>query len=351
MDIGSIWYMLRETWADRSYTKEVARKRGFQYISVAVRADLCDYINGHIDSCEGLDKAAESRKRRADDDVAQRSKRSREVRPDAKAVATGTPGEISSADVAARVRPVKDLDVLVRCPGRLVPNADLILKISQDEWRNWHAPEAASGEKQNRSKLPLRLELEAGLRQSPDNKPIILVPCNKHAPVNLLNAVDLLQHGTYRKADEERVRFFESTRPEFVEVTRNIAGKIWTFEVRDQAKSFTKAQWLRTVAIVTDSNEWQFKGWPFETIVDMFTSIRGVFFQVAGMPPPQHIKLWACRVLHMAPVRMEHRFSATRDSFFQEVEEFMESYRQRKFVNHTSLQPARIEKILERPIL
>jgi hypothetical protein len=45
---------------------------------------------------------------------------------------------VTQQDVASRMRPVQDLDVLVRCPGRPVPNADLIIKIAQDEWRNWH---------------------------------------------------------------------------------------------------------------------------------------------------------------------------------------------------------------------
>merc|ERR1712151_1137264 len=108
--------------------------------------------------------------------------------------------------------------------------------------------------------------------------PIILVPCNKNAPVNLLNAARLLQDGEYAKQDQEKARFFESTRPEYVEIVRNVLGKQWTFEVRDSAKSFTKAQWLRVVAVITDGSDWQFKGWPFETIVDLFSTVRGAYF-------------------------------------------------------------------------
>jgi len=39
--------------------------------------------------------------------------------------------------------------------------------------------------------------------------------------------------------NEERKRFWESTRPEKVEVKRNMGGKLWTFEVRDSVANFT----------------------------------------------------------------------------------------------------------------
>merc|ERR1712086_564762 len=106
----------------------------------------------------------------------------------------------------------------------------------------------------------------------------------KNAPVNMLNVADLLQNGNYFIPDGERLRFFEAARPESVEVSRNIGGKLWTFEIRDSANKFTKAQWLRTVAVITDGTDWQFKGWPFESVVDMFSTMKGVFIQANGVP-------------------------------------------------------------------
>lgn len=248
-------------------------------------------------------------------------------------------GDITFADVNERSRPVKDLDVLVRCPGRKIPNVDLILKIANEEGQNWghRSKHKDAAQLDGPKKLCFSEELEKALKVSQVNKPILLVPCNKNAPVNLLNVQNLLQHGIYQKADAEKLAFFESTRPEFVDVTRNIGGKLWTFEVRDNAKHFTKAQWLRTVAVITDGSDWQFTGWPFESTVDMFTTIRGIYFQSTGVPVQEHVYNWAVEILPLAPVHLNHAFSATRDAFFSLVEAFINSFRVRKFVNHTTL--------------
>merc|ERR1712032_656013 len=124
-------------------------------------------------------------------------------------------------------------------------------------------------------------------------------------------------------------------------VSRNLGGKMWTWEVRDSAKNFTKAQWMRTVAMVTDGSDWQFKGYPFETIVDMFTTIKGIYFHPAGLQMPLHVAKWAVSVLNLSPKQLQHRFQLVRDNFFQEVEKFMSSKRQPKFVNHTTLEGGR----------
>lgn len=409
IDIGSVWYMFKEISGDKPYTPEVTKKRGFRYIGVAHRGDLCDYLVGRVDTCKGLEiDVVEGRKRpKEDDDGALRGKRLRhpgQRLADLERVAAGrgasatqeAPGEvpallgrhkvegasqeapagekpwrqaapsrsearpevkttdISQADVLARVRPVKDLDVLVRCPGRTVPNADLILKIAQDEVNNWHLrrrPERHPDMLPDGGKVPLIKELETLVSADKKSKPIILVPCNKNAPVNLLNAAKFLQDGFYDKTDAEHVRFFESTRPEFVEVVRNVAGRMWTFEVRDTAKNFTKAQWLRVVAVITDGSNWQFKGWPFETVVDLFTTVKGVFFREVNTLTPLHVTQWAVSILDMAPVQFQHRFSELRDAFWVEVERFLTAFRSKKYVNHTTLETVRLSTVKPKPVL
>lgn len=346
MDIGSVWYMLREISDDKPYTQDTARSRGFRYIGVANRGDLCDYLVGTTEACPGLVREViEGRKRPRDErDTDPRMMKARAARATASGGKAGVAGaqakaeEISYADVVARVRPVKDLDVLVRCPGRAVPNVDLILKIAQDEVTSWHnTGTLRPADSQVDIKVPLIQELEKMVVKDPSNRPIILVPCNKNAPVNLLNVAQLLQDGLYYEPTEEKKHFFESTRPEMVEIKRNIMGSLWTFEVRDAIKNFEKSQWLRVVAVVTDGTDWQFKGYPFETLVDMFTTFKGMYFTACGARTPEHVKKWACTILDMSSTQFQHRFGAVRDAFWTEVEVHLRSLRNKKFVNHTTL--------------
>lgn len=369
LDIGSVWYMFKEISGDRSYTKETANKRGFSYIGVASRGDLCDYLDGKVNTCPGLVKEViEGLKRPREESQgltprAPRQKKSRE-QPDlageggdvpASPSASSRPkkGQLCYADVAQRVRPVKELDMLVRIPGRTVPHADLILKIARDEVANWHRAPVERERDPRQEVVPLLEELENMLKEDPEHKPIILVPCNKNAPVNMLNARKLLQDGEWHRSDGEKVIHFESSRMENVEVCRNINGKEWTFQVRDSTKGFTKQEWLRVVCVITDGNDWQFKGWPFETIVDMFTTVKGIYFQAVDKynQIPIHVREWPSTILKMERTQFQHRFGAVRDQFWVQVEHFLSSQRMKKFVNHKALPGVRKEIRMTKPVL
>merc|ERR1719230_2496029 len=93
---------------------------------------------------------------------------------------------ISYEDVTKRVRSVQDLDVVIRRPGRLVPNANMILKIAQDEWQTFSSGAKALpvSTKPAKVQVPLHVELEKMLRKDEKKVPILLVPANKLAPVN-----------------------------------------------------------------------------------------------------------------------------------------------------------------------
>lgn len=353
MDVGSIWYMFREISGDRPYTLETTRKRGFQYIGVANRGDLCDYLVGRADTCaglcvarkrerdgseqEGIDEAPSGGEPHVTDPKAKAMRRARQnPLKTAKVEDRKRAGELSYADVEERVRPVKDLDVLARVPGQIVPNADLILKIAQEEVSHWHQ-RAERRQEAEAGPTPMLSELERMLRHDKQNKPIILVPCNKNAPINLLTVQRLLQDGAYSQIDEEKVRFFESMRAESVDIVRNLQGRLWTFEARDSTKGFTKNHWLRVVAVISDGSDWQFKGWPFESIVDLFATVRGFYFCPRGELPAQHIQTWAVHVLKMPQMQFQHQFAQIRDVFWSEVEGFLRSQRQKKFSNNTTL--------------
>jgi len=186
-------------------------------------------------------------------------------------------------------------------------------------------------------KLPLHVELEAMMRQDPDDIPIILLPCNKKAPINMLNVQEFLQEGKYKLPDRENLLYFESIRPEVIKVTRNLSGKIWEFEIRDSTKRFTKKMWKRTVAVVLDGTDWQYRGWPFETVLDMMLTFKTVFFKESGVNLHQHVEEWACAKLPLPPLQLTHRFAGVRDDFFKEIDDFFNSHRVQRFTNDHQL--------------
>lgn len=344
IDVGSVWWMWHSTSADRHYTQASTNALDFTYIGIDRRGDLCDFLLGKAETCTGLEE-----------EVLDGRKRPRERAPrwPTKKAADSLADTLSYEDVVKRVRCVQDLDVVIRRPGRLVPNANMILKIAQDEWQTFSsgAKQAEPVISKPKGQVPLHVELEEMLQKDQKKLPILLVPANKHAPVNLLNVQDLLQYGVYSKPDEEHTMFFESTRAEVVEVSRNIGGKLWTFEVRDSVKNFTKEEWRRTVLVITDGHEWQFKNWPFETVVDLFQTMVGIYFYDKGKPLPVHVHNWPCLKLEIPTVTSKHRYTQLRDDIFSSLEAFMNQTRPKKFVNESKLHGGRRKPLMMKNVL
>eukprot|EP00746_Dinoflagellata_sp_MGD_P020613 gnl/MRDRNA2_/MRDRNA2_148039_c0_seq1.p1 gnl/MRDRNA2_/MRDRNA2_148039_c0~~gnl/MRDRNA2_/MRDRNA2_148039_c0_seq1.p1 ORF type:complete len:398 (+),score=67.83 gnl/MRDRNA2_/MRDRNA2_148039_c0_seq1:96-1289(+) len=334
VDIGSVWYMLRGTLTSKTYSQEDAERHGFVYIGVLHRVDLIEYLRGKTETCNGLIKNPPlvdlSVSQRADEtDGAAAKRRKTEV-------------QIGLSDVHTLVRPVKDLDVALRCPGREVPNADLILKIAKDELRHWWNRPVEKITPEIPGKVPLIQEIQNMQRDRPNEEvlPIILVPLNKSAPINLLNVCRFLQDGVFAPPEHEQVKFFESTRPEEQKITRNMCGKEITFRIKDYTKGFTKSDWLATVAVIVDGKLWQFKGWPFESYIDLFTTMKGFFFQLPSLDlktvvPQETISKWKVEVLKLKTSR--HHDVALRDRFFESLEAFLMAGRMKKFRSDRSL--------------
>ncbi|CAJ1413401.1 unnamed protein product, partial [Effrenium voratum] len=306
MDIGSIWYMYHEISREEgSYTPQGAKRRGFQYLNVCDRSDLLAYLEGVIDSSEKIvSEVARGLKRpktessgvtpappRKRHELTERSpqpeaKRRREERFD-----------MSAAEYNLEARPVKDMDGMVR-GGKELPSISAILKIAQGELEKWsEVLEIPRESKPQRRVRPFMWELEKLLEQNKEANPIILVPMNKNAPVNMLNVFDLLQEGRYRRPEQQGATgfgYFEALRKDHVKLVRHIDGRRWTFEVRDSTKGFSSKDWLRVVAVITNGDDWQFKGWPFKTVVSMFMTLKGFYFRERDrfVELPEHVSRW-----------------------------------------------------------
>ena len=339
----------------------MARKRGFKFLGVLDRSDLLAYLEGTADSysCANIvQDVLEGRKRPRDEGP--EPPRSKRARVDAQTGPNGHPDPnevVSYGEFMQRVRQLQAVEFIGRKPNTPLSDIMPLLKIAEHELARWHdiprpTPKTLS------SRRPFIQELEDNLRQNPKDRPIILVPMNKNAPVNMLNVYQLLQEGKYVKPDKTgngAFGGFEALRKEVVEVVRTVNGKRWTFEVRDSTKGFTKGQWKRVVAVITDGADWQFKGWPFETLVDLFCTVKGIYFRERSkyVELPEHVTKWRVNILDLASTHLQHRFQALRDAFWNEVEDFMRSERVAAFSNVATLDGRRTasDAKLRAPIL
>jgi len=358
LDIGSVWYMYHEiSKEDGSYTESYTKKRGFKFIGVGDRIDLLAYLEGTTDICPNIvEDVLQGRlrpitERQGTTPAPPRKKARIEPRK-----SSNEPKELSYTDYAQSVRSLQDFEHIVRVPGKDLPGILPLLKLAQNEIATWYEDPRTIPPKATRAQRPFIHELLDALERNGKDKPIILVPMSKNAPVNLENVDQLLQDGLYQRTEKGGASGFgrfESMRKDFVEVVRTIDGQRWTFQVRDSTKAFTKGHWKRVVAVVTDGADWQFKGWPFATTIDLFTTAKGLFFKDKSLSIelPQHVKQWPVTILDLPNPQLQHRAQALRDAFWREVEDFMKSERKAMFSNTATLDTQRVEITMSKPIL
>lgn len=392
MDIGSLWYMWHATSGDWPYTQETCRKKEFKYLNIMLRSDLNDWLASKRETCPGVDmKMIDGKKRPRDDSATLLNK----YGPNEKR-AKKKDQPLTVEDYKEHVHPVRELNDVV-CSGVEIPHVDEVIQIAKDVLANWESravpmimkqweeehgteqdqkaadkelsdgassdggatsdggaseaesepeePPAPNGEQipaesqpeDGHVKLALHTELETYMSQDADFVPIILVPCNKKAPVNMLNAMEFFQNGIYNVPTKDELLCFESTRPEVIKIKRNLSGKIWQFEIRDNTKRFTKLMWKRTICVVLDGTDWQFRGWPFKTVLDMLYTFKGIYFKESGVQIHEHVHEWACEKLELPPLQLTHRFASVRDEMFQILDEYLNTHRQRRFTDASTL--------------
>jgi len=346
MDIGSIWYMYHEvSREDGSYHAKAARQRGFQYIGVIDRSDLLAYIEGsdqHFEKIvpEVLDGSKLPKTEKVGETpMAPRKRGGEEIHLFEAKRRRQDSVEISFKEYAMQARPLSDLASAVRRRGKPVAGIKPVLQLACDELKEWSKVTNIPTPKPPREKRPFAHYLNKFIQQDPQKLPIILVPNNKSAPVNKNNARGLLEDGLFSRferrllTEEELKAKLSAPKEDRVLVSRRIGKKNWTFEVIDDTSNLSSQDWLRVVAVVTNGEEWEFQGWPFASVVDLLSTIKGFYFREKDrfVEMPDHVNKWQVSVLDLPPKELHHRFAQVRDTFWKEVERFMNSARVKNF--------------------
>lgn len=136
--------------------------------------------------------------------------------------------------------------------------------------------------------------------------PIIIVPPNSSAIINLYNCRQFLEDSHYvSHADLVKENQGASLpKPESVYVTRRkhpLTGCDMRFKVVDSVLNFTDETWERVVAVVVSGQAWQLKGWKWQSTQEIFANVKGlyVYFDDAKIPP--QVQGW-----NVTPLAIKH---------------------------------------------
>ncbi|EDO06239.1 hypothetical protein BBOV_II002840 [Babesia bovis T2Bo] len=167
-------------------------------------------------------------------------------------------------------------------------------------------------------------------------KPVIIVPSSSMSLLCRQNIKQLLEDHQFVDA-QESVRTggpVTSTLPmNAVEVVHNICGRAIKFRVVESSytSKFTTSDWISVVCVVLNvkGGQWQFKGYPFESLVDIFVTMKGVLFTYDTDSVPAEMSNWDVKVLRINRSHRHHDASIAKE-FWEYLESFLLQPRQRK---------------------
>ncbi|GIX64536.1 RNA polymerase II accessory factor CDC73 [Babesia caballi] len=161
------------------------------------------------------------------------------------------------------------------------------------------APKSVGNVLRAQSKLRVLDEICCKYRK----KPVIIVPSGTMSIVARHNIKQLLEDHQFVDPQEimRSKNAVVSTLPmNAVEVIHTIAGRNIKFRVVENSYTtkFTTSDWISVVCVILNvkGGQWQFNGYPFESFVDMFMTMKGALFIYDTDNIPAEMNNWDLKV-------------------------------------------------------
>ncbi|UKJ89590.1 hypothetical protein MACJ_002841 [Theileria orientalis] len=167
-------------------------------------------------------------------------------------------------------------------------------------------------------------------------RPIIIVPSGTVSIISRQNIKQMLQDHQFIDANES-IRTYGSIVSNLpmngVEIVHTIGKKPIKFRVIENSyiSRFTQSDWVSVVCVVLNvkGEKWQFNGYPFESFIDLFLTLKGVLFVHDGDMVPSEMGSWDIKVLRISRSH-RHNDASIAKEFWQYIENFLLQPRQRK---------------------
>ncbi|ORM41424.1 Cell division control protein 73 [Babesia sp. Xinjiang] len=167
-------------------------------------------------------------------------------------------------------------------------------------------------------------------------KPVIIVPSSAMSIVCRQNIKRLLEDHEFVDPQESMRNdgpIVSSLPMNAVEVVHKICGRAIKFRVVENSYTtkFTTSDWISVVCVVLNAKggQWQFNGYPFDSFVDMFLTIKCALFTYDTDNVPGEMANWDLKVFRINRSHRHHDASIAKE-FWQYIESFLLQPRNRK---------------------
>lgn len=331
--LDAVWFMMGQR--ERSYGEYMqdARRNGVGVVSLVDRRDLISYLEEEQrpEECQFVDVTAPlpvPRRTFAEDEASEEvwEGAGMEVEPTGKVV---PPKSINSRPAQSRsheLRTVggKDFKNVLDIAIDLQKSLNETLSSGTNATSNKPISLIEQIASANRPTTTVKPQQSTRPTERRDIIPIIVVPATPTASITLYNARQFLEEGRYLTLTEAKSEGITKENSLFFE--HKFTSQRVRVQIVDNPTRLSPADWDRVMAVFVQGNTWQFKGWKWETPVELFQSVRGFVLDFDDKEIDSKIANWNVTRITINRSR-RHLDSNASFRFWAKLEEHLKSRR------------------------
>ncbi|XP_066153206.1 parafibromin [Euwallacea fornicatus] len=128
--------------------------------------------------------------------------------------------------------------------------------------------------------------------------PIIIIPSGANSLISMYNVKDILQE--MRFVTQEHKKAEGGKRDNEVLIQRQKNGQTVPYRVVDNTSKLSPSDWDRVVAVFVMGPAWQFKGYPWDSPVEIFDKIAAFHIKYDEMKLDPNVEKWNVTVIQLS---------------------------------------------------
>ncbi|KAJ1610238.1 hypothetical protein OJ253_1269 [Cryptosporidium canis] len=166
--------------------------------------------------------------------------------------------------------------------------------------------------------------------------PIILVPPSSKSPITLGNVVQFLRDKEFVDPNQVKRSFVGSEQTVTLSFGSGTTIQKVTFRILESTLNFRKRDWYSLIAVFLTGAEWQLQSFPFKTIQDIFTMVKGYHITYDSEPIPENIRKWNVDVVRINRTNRHNDLSVW-FQFMESIESVLASSRDNSKLDRSKL--------------
>ncbi|KAF7266046.1 cell division cycle 73 hyrax isoform X2 [Rhynchophorus ferrugineus] len=137
-----------------------------------------------------------------------------------------------------------------------------------------------------------------GLQKRVSRTPIIIIPAGTNSLISMYNVKDILQEMKFVTQEQKKAE--GGRRDNEVLIQRRKSDQTVPYRVVDNPAKLSPSDWDRVVAVFVMGPAWQFKGYPWETPVEIFDKIAAFHIKYDEMKLDPNVEKWNVTVIQLS---------------------------------------------------